>query len=129
MLSSIRMFGVNLLVEKKIFVSLTGIYGIGVKTAKKICIATGIDCEKRAKELSDADIDKIRDYISKNFTVEGDLRGQIAQNIKMKISIGCYEGARHRLKLPVRGQRTKTNSRTRKGHGKAIANKKVVSKT
>lgn len=122
------MFGVNLPVEKKIFVSLTSIYGIGMKTARKICIATGVKCEMRAKDLSETELDLIRDYISRNFIVEGDLRGQVAQNIKMKISIGCYEGARHRLGLPVRGQRTKTNSRTRKGHGRAIANKKVVAK-
>ena len=123
-----RISGVDLPRDKRVEIGLTYIYGIGLSTSKKILAESGVDGDTRVKDLTDDEVRKISDIINESLTVEGDLRGQIAQNIKMKISIGCYEGARHRLKLPVRGQRTKTNSRTRKGHGKAIANKKVVAK-
>ena len=128
MVSAVRISGVNLPVEKKVYVSLSYLFGVGMVTAKQICKACKVNCEKRMKELSDEDIEKIRNYIDKHFVVEGDLRGQISQNIKLKISIGCYEGSRHRNRLPVRGQRTKTNAKTRKGRSAPIANKKVVAK-
>ncbi len=128
MVSFVRISGVNLPVTKKVYVSLSYLFGIGMVTAKQICSAVKIDCERRMEDLSNDELDKIRNYISKNFLVEGDLRGQIAQNIKLKISIGCYEGSRHRLRLPVRGQNTKTNAKTRKGRSAPIANKKIVAK-
>ena len=128
MVSSVRICGVNLPVDKKTYVALSYLFGIGQVTAKKICNAVGIDCETRLKDLSEEDIDKIRNYIDKNFVTEGDLRGQISQNIKMKIAIGCYQGNRHRNRLPVHGQRTKTNAKTIKGRSAPIANKKVVAK-
>ncbi len=128
MVNSVRISGVNLPIEKKVYVSLSYLFGVGMITAKQICQAVKVDCEKRMKELTDEEVDKIRNYIDKHFAVEGDLRGQIAQNIKLKIAIGCYEGSRHRNRLPVRGQRTKTNAKTRKGRSAPIANKKVVAK-
>ena len=128
MVSSVRISGVNLPIEKKVYVSLSYLFGIGMVTAKQVCKQCDIDCEKRMKELSDEDVEKIRNYIDKHFKVEGDLRGQISQDIKLKIAIGCYEGSRHRNRLPVRGQRTKTNAKTRKGRSAPIANKKVVAK-
>jgi small subunit ribosomal protein S13 len=127
MVAVVRIAGVNLPSKKKIYVSLSYIFGIGRKTGKEICRAVNVDYELRVEELSDDDVEKIRNYIVKNFLVEGDLREQIAYNIKLKISIGCYEGSRHRLRLPLR-QRTKTNARTRKGRGAPIANKKIVAK-
>ena len=126
--SSVRIAGVNLPVDKKVYVSLSYLFGIGQKLGKDICKATGIDCEKRMKDLSEQDVDAMRVYIDKHFVVEGDLRAQISQNIKLLISIGCYRGARHRLRLPVHGQRTKTNAKTRKGRSAPIANKKIATK-
>ena len=128
MVSAVRISGVNLPIEKKLYVSLSYLFGIGFVVAKQICKAVYIDCERRTKDLSEEELDKIRSYIDKNFSIEGDLRGQISQNIKLKISIGSYMGSRHRLRLPVRGQRTKTNAKTRKGRSAPIANKKVVAK-
>ena len=128
MVSSVRISGVDLPIDKKVYVSLSYLFGVGQVTAKQICVAVNIDYEKRMKELTEDDVDKIRGYIDKNFVVEGDLRGKIAQDIKLKIAIGCYEGSRHRNRLPVRGQRTKTNAKTRKGRSAPIANKKVVAK-
>ena len=128
MVASVRISGVNLPIDKKVYVSLSYLFGIGFTTARQICNVACIDCERKMKDLTDSEVEKIRDYIDKNFVVEGDLRGQISQNIKLKISIGCYEGSRHRNRLPVRGQRTKTNAKTRKGRSAPIANKKVVAK-
>ena len=119
-----RIAGVDLPREKRIEVGLTYIYGIGDKTAKDILAATGVNPDTRVKNLVDDDISKLRDYIDKNIMVEGDLRRDVALNIKRLIEIGCYRGVRHRKGLPVRGQRSKTNARTRKGPKKTIANKK-----
>ena len=128
MVSAVRISGVNLPIEKKVYVSLSYLFGVGFTNAKQICSAVGVDSEQRMKNLTDEQFEKIRNYIDKHVVVEGDLRGQISQNIKLKISIGCYEGSRHRNRLPVRGQRTKTNAKTRKGRSAPIANKKVVAK-
>ena len=127
-LSSVRIAGVNLPVEKKVYVSLSYLFGIGRVLGKVICEKVGVDCEKRMKDLTESEVERIRTYIDNNYKVEGDLRGEISQNIKMLISIGCYKGARHRLRLPVHGQRTKTNAKTRKGRSAPIANKKIVAK-
>lgn len=128
MVDYVRISGVNLPIGKKIYVSLSYLYGIGRIDAKKICLAVNVDCEKRTKDLTDEEVEKIRSYIDKHCVVEGDLKAQVAENIKMKIAIGSYEGSRHRNRLPVRGQRTKTNAKTRKGRSAPIANKKVVAK-
>ena len=128
MASVVRIAGVNLPVKKKVYIGLSYIFGIGRVTGKSICTALKIDCEQKIENLSEEDVDRIRNYIGKHFVIEGDLRGQISQNIKLKIAIGCYEGSRHRNRLPVRGQRTKTNAKTRKGKSAPIANKKVVAK-
>ena len=119
-----RISGVDLPKEKRVEIGLTYIYGIGRQTAVKILEATGVDPDTRVKDLSESDVAKLRDYIDKNCNVEGDLRREIALNIKRLVEIGCYRGVRHRKGLPVRGQRTKTNARTRKGPVKTIANKK-----
>ena len=120
-----RIAGVDLPREKRIEVGLTYVYGIGQSTADEILAGTGINPDTRVKDLSADDEAKIRDYIDKNnIIVEGDLRREVALNIKRLIEIGCYRGVRHRKGLPVRGQRTKTNARTRKGPKKTIANKK-----
>ena len=119
-----RIAGIDLPREKRIEIGLTYIYGIGEKTAKDIIAATGINPDIRVKDLSEDDAGKLRDYIDQNLMVEGDLRRGTALNIKRLIEIGCYRGVRHRKGLPVRGQRTKTNARTRKGPKKTIANKK-----
>ena len=116
--------GIDLPKNKRVEIGLTYIYGIGQSTATKILEATGINPDTRVKDLTDDDESKIRDYIDKNLTVEGDLRRNVALNIKRLTEIGCYRGLRHRRGLPVRGQRTKTNARTRKGPVKTIANKK-----
>ena len=110
--------------QKRIEVALTYIYGIGLTSAKKILAATGINPDTRAKDLTDDDIAKLRDEIENNYTVEGELRRETAMNIKRLVEVNCYRGIRHRKGLPVRGQRTKTNARTRKGPAKTIANKK-----
>lgn len=119
-----RIAGVDLPREKRIKIGLTYIYGIGQKAASDIIKATGVNPDVRVKDLSEDDLAKLRDYIDKNFEVEGDLRRSTALDIKRLIEIGCYRGVRHRRGLPVRGQRTKTNARTRKGPKKTIANKK-----
>ena len=110
--------------EKRVEIGLTYIYGIGRKSAEDILAATGIDPNTRVKDLTDAQEDTLREYISEHYTVEGDLRRSVALDIKRLVEIGCYRGVRHRKGLPVRGQRTKTNARTRKGPKKTIANKK-----
>ena len=119
-----RISGVDLPREKRIEIALTYIYGIGRKTADDIIKATGINPDTRVKDLSEDDVSKLREYIDHNVTVEGDLRRETAFDIKRLIEIGCYRGVRHRKGLPVRGQRSKTNARTRKGPKKTIANKK-----
>ncbi|MCR5141714.1 MAG: 30S ribosomal protein S13 [Ruminococcus sp.] len=119
-----RIAGIDLPKDKRIEIGLTYIYGIGQNTASKILAETGVDPDIRVKDLSEADVAKLRDYIDHNLTVEGDLRREVALNIKRLVEIGCYRGLRHRRGLPVRGQRTKTNARTRKGPVKTIANKK-----
>ncbi|MBD5142556.1 MAG: 30S ribosomal protein S13 [Oscillospiraceae bacterium] len=119
-----RISGVDLPKEKRVEIGLTYIYGIGRPTASKILADTGINPDTRVKDLTEKDVAKLRDYIDANLTVEGDLRREVALNIKRLIEIGCYRGVRHRKGLPVRGQRTKTNARTRKGPVKTIANKK-----
>lgn len=119
-----RIAGVDLPREKRIEAGLTYIYGIGATTSKKILADTGINPDTRVKDLTEDDISKLRDYIDKNLQIEGDLRRAVAFDIKRLIEIGCYRGIRHRRNLPVRGQRSKTNARTRKGPRKTIANKK-----
>ena len=109
-------------------VSLTYLHGIGRTVAENICEAAGVDFATRVKDLSDDEVVRIRAFIDEQLTVEGDLRREVSQNIKRKMDIGCYEGIRHRKGLPVRGQRTHTNARTRKGPRKIIANKKKVMK-
>ena len=119
-----RLSGVDIPNQKRIEVALTYIYGIGLTSAKKILAATGINPDTRAKDLTNDDIAKLRDEIENNYTVEGELRRETAMNIKRLVEVNCYRGIRHRKGLPVRGQRTKTNARTRKGPAKTIANKK-----
>ncbi len=119
-----RIAGVDLPKDKRVEIGLTYIYGIGRKSADIILKETGVNPDIRVKDLSEDDLAKIREYIDKNFIVEGDLRRNVALNIKRLVEIGCYRGVRHRKGLPVRGQRTKTNARTRKGPVKTIANKK-----
>jgi len=119
-----RIAGVDIPRDKRVVVSLTYIYGIGTTTAKNILAATGISEDVRVKDLTEEQVNLIRDFINKNLRVEGDLRRDIVLNIKRLIEIGCYRGIRHRKRLPLRGQRTKTNARTIKGPRKTIANKK-----
>jgi small subunit ribosomal protein S13 len=119
-----RIAGVDLPREKRVEIGLTYIYGIGRQASTNILTATGINPDIRVKDLSEEDISSLREYIDKNLTIEGDLRRNIALNIKRLVEVGCYRGVRHRKGLPVRGQRTKTNARTRKGPKKTIANKK-----
>ena len=119
-----RLFGVDLPREKRIEIGLTYIYGIGNTTAKKIIAETGVNPDIRVKDISEEDLGKIREYIDKNLTVEGDLHREVSQNVKRLMEIGCYRGLRHRKGLPVRGQRTHTNARTRKGPRKQIGGKK-----
>lgn len=119
-----RIAGIDLPKDKRIEIALTYIYGIGQKTATKILNKTGVNPDTRVKDMSEDDVAKLREYIDHNITVEGDLRRNVALNIKRLTEIGCYRGLRHRRGLPVRGQRTKTNARTRKGPVKTIANKK-----
>jgi small subunit ribosomal protein S13 len=119
-----RIAGINLPVDKKVEIALTYIYGIGHTVAKKVCDDLKIKEDLRVKDLSDADILKIREYIDKNLKVEGDLRREVATNIKRLQDLRCYRGMRHSKRLPVRGQRTKTNARSRKGKAVAVAGKK-----
>ena len=118
-----RLFGVDLPREKRIEIGLTYIYGIGNTTAKKIIAETGVNPDIRVKDISEDDLQKIREYIDKNLTVEGDLHREVSQNIKRLMEIGCYRGLRHRKGLPVRGQRTHTKARPRKGPRKQIGGK------
>jgi len=119
-----RISGVDIPNQKRIEIALTYIYGIGLSTARKILAATGINPNTRAKDLTEDEIARLRDEIDKNYRVEGDLRRDVAMNIKRLVDINCYRGIRHRKGLPVRGQRTRTNARTRKGPAKTLANKK-----
>ena len=119
-----RIAGVNLPTHKRVPIALTYITGIGPASADKICEGTKIDTARRINELSDAEVLSIREFIDANFEVEGDLRREVSMNIKRLMDLGCYRGLRHRRGLPVRGQRTSTNARTRKGPAKAIAGKK-----
>ena len=119
-----RIAGVDIPNQKRVEIALTYIYGIGRKTANDILAKTGINPDTRAKDLTEDEVAKLRDVIESSYTVEGDLRRDVALNIKRLVEINCYRGIRHRKGLPVRGQRTKTNARTRKGPAKTIANKK-----
>ena len=119
-----RIAGVDIPNNKRVEIALTYIYGIGRKSANDILSKTGVDPDKRAKDLTEDDIAKLRDEIENHYTVEGELRREVGLNIKRLVEINCYRGIRHRKGLPVRGQRTKTNARTRKGPAKTIANKK-----
>ena len=119
-----RIAGVDLPREKRVEIGLTYIFGIGRTSAVKILEETGINPDTRVKDLTEEEVSKLRDVIDKNYKVEGDLRRSVALDIKRLVEIGCYRGTRHRKGLPVRGQRTKTNARTRKGPKRTIANKK-----
>ena len=119
-----RIAGVDLPKEKRVEIGLTYIYGIGLSTSQKILATTGINPDTRIKDLTEDEVNEIRNYVNKNLMVEGDLRRDVALNIKRLVEIGCYRRIRHRKGLPVRGQKTKTNARTRKGPKKTIANKK-----
>jgi small subunit ribosomal protein S13 len=119
-----RIAGVDLPRDKRVEIGLTYIFGIGRTTANKILQATGINPDTRVKDLTEDEVVRLREYIDKNVKVEGDLRREIAMNIKRLMEIGCYRGLRHRRGLPVRGQRTKTNARTRKGPRRTVAGKK-----
>jgi len=119
-----RISGVDLPKEKRIEIGLTYIYGIGLKTSRDILAATGVDPNTRVKDLSEADAGKLREYIDKNLKVEGDLRREVTMNIKRLMEIGCYRGIRHRKGLPVRGQSTKQNARTRKGPKRTVGAKR-----
>ena len=119
-----RLVGVDLPRDKRIEVGLTYIYGICLTTSKKILAETGVDPSVRVKDLTEDDLTKLRDYIQANIKVEGDLHREVSQNVKRLMEIGCYRGLRHRRGLPVRGQRTHTNARTRKGPRKQIGGKK-----
>lgn len=119
-----RIAGVDLPRDKRVEIGLTYIFGIGKSTSNKILAATGISPDTRVRDLTEDEVSKLREYIDRNIKVEGDLRREIALNIKRLVEIGCYRGIRHRRGLPVRGQRTKTNARTRKGPRRTVANKK-----
>ena len=119
-----RISGVDLPKEKRVEIGLTYIYGVGLSTSQKILATTGINPDTRIKDLTEDEVNEIRNYVNKNLMVEGDLRRDVALNIKRLVEIGCYRGIRHRKGLPVRGQKNKPNARTRKGPKKTIANKK-----
>ncbi len=119
-----RIAGVNIPTAKRVHIALTYIHGIGQSKAREICTSVGIDEQRRVNQLSDAEVLAIREHIDANVKVEGDLRREVAVNIKRLMDLGCYRGLRHRRGLPVRGQRTHTNARTRKGPAKPIAGKK-----
>ena len=123
-----RISGVDIPREKRVEISLTSIYGIGRSTAQQICEAAEINPDTRVRNLTDDEVTRLRGHIDANLRVEGDLRRAIAQDIKRKMEIGCYQGLRHRRGLPVRGQRTHTNARTRKGPKRTVAGKKKVKK-
>ncbi len=119
-----RLAGIDIPREKRVEISLTYIFGIGRTTAQQILDATGIDRDTRVRDLTDEEVNRLRQYIDQNLRVEGDLRREVSQDIKRKIEINCYQGVRHRRGLPVRGQRTQTNARTRKGPKRTVAGKK-----
>lgn len=119
-----RISGVDLPREKRVEIGLTYVFGIGLSSSRKILAATGVNPDTRVKDLTEDEISKLREVIDRDYTVEGDLRRNVALDIKRLMEIGCYRGIRHRKGLPVRGQRTKTNARTRKGPARTIANKK-----
>ena len=121
-----RIAGVDLPNNKRVEIGLTYIYGIGLTTAKKIIAETGVDPDIRVKDLSENDVAKLREYIEHNLRVEGDLRSEVSLSIKRLIEIGCYRGVRHRKGLPVRGQSSKRNARTRKGPRRTVAKKKTA---
>ena len=123
-----RLVGVDLPRDKRMEIALTYIYGIGRTRSLEILVATGIDRDLRSKDLTDEDLTALREYIESNLRVEGDLRREVQADIRRKIEIGCYQGVRHRKGLPVRGQRTKTNARSRKGPKKTVAGKKKAGK-
>jgi small subunit ribosomal protein S13 len=123
-----RLVGVDLPRDKRMEVALTYIYGIGRSRSKEILQATGISLDLRTRDLTDDDLAALRDYIENNYRIEGDLRREVQADIRRKIEIGCYQGIRHRRGLPVRGQRTKTNARSRKGPKKTVAGKKKAGK-
>ena len=123
-----RLSGVDLPREKRMEIALTYIYGIGKTRSQQTLSATGVSPDLRVRDLSDEDLVRLRDHIEGNYRVEGDLRREVAQDIRRKIEIGCYQGIRHRRGLPVHGQRTKTNARTRKGPKKTVAGKKKPKK-
>ena len=123
-----RISGVDIPREKRVVVSLTYIHGIGRSAAETICEDTGIDSSIRVRDLGDDEVARLRSFVDQKVKVEGDLRREVSQNIKRKMDIGCYQGLRHRRGLPVRGQRTHTNARTRKGPRKTVANKKQAVK-
>ena len=123
-----RIAGIDLPKDKRIEIGLTYIYGIGRKSAKDILEKAGVNPDTRVKDLTEQDVNKIREYIEHNLKVEGDLRREVSLNIKRLVEIGCYRGVRHRRGLPVRGQNTKQNARTRKGPKKTIAGKKKATK-
>ena len=123
-----RVAGVNLPTQKRVQIALTYIHGIGRRTAVEICTKAGVAAERRVNDLTDAEVLRIREMIDREYKVEGDLRREVAMNIKRLMDLGCYRGLRHRRGLPVRGQRTHTNARTRKGPAKPIAGKKKVTK-
>ena len=123
-----RISGVDIPREKRLEISLTYIFGIGVSSAKMVCAATEISPDTRVRDLTEEEVARLRTWIDQNLKVEGDLRREVAQDIKRKMEIGCYAGLRHRRGLPVRGQRTRTNARTRKGPKKTVAGKKKARK-
>ena len=123
-----RIAGVDLPNNKRVEIGITYIYGIGLSTAKKILAETGVDPDIRVKDLTETDISKLREYIEHNLRVEGDLRSEVSLNIKRLMEIGCYRGVRHRKGLPVRGQSSKRNARTRKGPRRTVAKKKTASR-
>lgn len=123
-----RIAGVDLPREKRVEIGLTYIFGMGLPRAQEACDALGINRDTRIRDLTDDEVARIRQYIDANFRVEGDLRREVSQNVKRKVEIGTYQGLRHRRSLPVRGQRTHTNARTRKGPRQAIAGKKKIRK-
>jgi len=122
-----RIAGVNIPTQKRVEVALTYIHGIGRSKAREICGKVGIPAERRVNELTDDEVVRIREAIDRDYTVEGDLRREVAMNVKRLMDLGCYRGLRHRKGLPVRGQRTHTNARTRKGPARPIAGKKKAS--
>ena len=123
-----RIAGIDIPREKRLEISLTYIFGIGRSSAQKVCMATDINPDTRVRDLTDEEVNRIRTFVDANLRVEGDLRRDIQQDIKRKIEIGCFQGVRHRKGLPVRGQRTHTNARTRKGPKRTVANKKTETK-